>query len=60
MKAMGKLAITDSRAPDLDEQIRCRAYQLYEQRGKTAGYDLEDWLLAEFELKRTEPEVAAA
>jgi len=32
------------------EQIRCRAYQLYEDRGRVDGYALEDWLRAEAEI----------
>src|SRR6266581_9348405 len=31
----------------LEERIRVRAYQLYEQRGKRNGYALDDWLQAE-------------
>lgn len=38
----------------LQEQIRVRAYQLYEQRGRTDGHDLEDWLRAEAELAEAE------
>jgi len=34
----------------LEERIRVRAYQLYEQRGKRHGYALDDWLEAEAEL----------
>ena len=34
----------------LEEQIRCRAYQLYEERAKTDGQELDDWLLAEAEI----------
>jgi len=30
----------------LEERIRFRAYELYEQRGKEHGHDLEDWLQA--------------
>jgi hypothetical protein len=36
---------------ELEESIRVRAYQLYEQRGKRDGYALDDWLQAEAELK---------
>lgn len=32
------------------EQIRCRAYQLYEERGREDGHDLQDWLRAEDEI----------
>jgi len=34
---------------DLQEQIRLRAYGLYEQRGRE-GYELDDWLQAESEV----------
>jgi len=34
----------------LHEQIRQRAYELYEKRGKQHGYDLDDWLKAEADL----------
>lgn len=35
---------------ELEERIRLRAYELYEQRGKRDGHALEDWLEAEAEL----------
>jgi len=35
---------------DIEERIRRRAYQLYEERGKVDGFALDDWLLAEREL----------
>jgi hypothetical protein len=34
---------------DLQEQIRLRAYALYEQR-RSEGHELEDWLQAESEV----------
>jgi hypothetical protein len=44
-------------AVDLKEQIRRRAYDLYEQRGRADGHDLDDWLQAEAEVarERTKP-----
>jgi hypothetical protein len=44
-------------AVDLEEQIRRRAYELYERRGREAGHETEDWLRAEAELarERTKP-----
>lgn len=33
-----------------EHAVRERAYQLYEQRGKRDGRDLDDWLLAESEV----------
>jgi uncharacterized protein len=32
------------------EQVRCRAYELYEQRRREDGHDLDDWLQAESEI----------
>jgi hypothetical protein len=31
----------------VEEQIRQRAYQLYEERGRLDGNAIEDWLIAE-------------
>ena len=45
------LAVMKS-APDLHEQIRRRAYELYEQRGSTDGHELGDWLQAESDVAR--------
>ena len=36
---------------NLEEQIRIRAYQLYEERGYTPGHQEEDWLVAEREIR---------
>lgn len=35
---------------NLEDQIRVRAYELYEQRGYLPGHDYEDWLTAEQEI----------
>ena len=43
----------------LEEQIRCRAYFLYEQRGRLDGHDVEDWLQAEAEVSRKSKTAAA-
>jgi hypothetical protein len=49
---------TDSTS-ELQEQIRRRAYELYEQRGRNDGYDLSDWLQAESEMtQRTSNTIA--
>jgi hypothetical protein len=45
---------------DLHEQIRSRAYELYEQRGRIDGHELEDWLQAESELTQSKAQVIAA
>lgn len=39
-----------SSSPDLDEKIRIRAYELYEQHGRVDGHADEDWLQAESEV----------
>jgi Protein of unknown function (DUF2934) len=38
-------------SPDAEESIRRRAYELYEQRGRIAGSEIEDWLQAEEEFR---------
>ena len=40
----------DSFAANLEEKIRIRAYQLYEERGYLPGHEDEDWLVAEQEI----------
>jgi len=43
-----------------EQEIRCRAYEIYEARGRENGHDREDWLRAEAELTgRTEIAIAA-
>lgn len=37
------------------EQIRRRAYELYESRGQENGRDVEDWLQAEAEITAADP-----
>jgi Protein of unknown function (DUF2934) len=35
---------------NVEDVIRYRAYELYQQRGRNDGFDLEDWLRAEHEV----------
>lgn len=42
-----------------EEEIRRRAYELYEARGRGDGHDLEDWLEAEAETNGRAESVAA-
>ena len=37
-------------ASELQDQIRRRAYELYEQRGSNDGQEVSDWLQAESEV----------
>jgi hypothetical protein len=46
--------------PDLQEQIRRRAYGLYEQRGRDEGHELDDWLQAESEVTQQKAKTVAA
>ncbi len=36
--------------PSYYQQIEVRAYELFEQRGREHGHDLDDWLRAESEV----------
>ncbi len=36
--------------PDFESEIRLRAYELYEQRGRAAGQEEQDWFAAEREV----------
>ena len=40
----------DANFVSLEERIRLRAYELYEQRGRADGYALDDWLQAQAEV----------
>ena len=46
----GQMAQAFKRAAADHAHIAQRAYELYEQRGRQDGWDLEDWLKAEREL----------
>jgi hypothetical protein len=45
---------------DPQEQVRSRAFELYELRGRDDGHDLDDWLQAESELAQQRVKVVAA
>jgi hypothetical protein len=36
--------------PNLEEEVRRRAYELYEERGRADGRDIDDWVRAEAEV----------
>ena len=50
-----------AQSTDIEDRIRHRAYQLYEQRGTVDGF-LDDWLQAEAEVLRAQkqPKVKSA
>lgn len=45
---------------NLEEEIRRRAYELYEQRGREDGHDIDDWLRAESEVTNASTKATAA
>ena len=44
---------------DPQEQVRRRAFELYEQRGREGGHDIDDWLQAESEIVQLRAKAAA-
>ena len=55
-----KPAIVPSEPQELEQQIRLRAYELYEARDKEDGHELEDWLAAEEEITEKKVRTASA
>lgn len=53
--ASGRTAAEENR----EELIRCRAYELYEERGREDGHDVEHWLEAEAEITGKDERAAA-
>lgn len=47
-------------APNMEEEIRKRAYELFEARGGVEGHDLDDCLRAEEEIKGSKTNAVAA
>ncbi|HLZ41835.1 MAG TPA: DUF2934 domain-containing protein [Candidatus Sulfotelmatobacter sp.] len=48
--SQGKQNLSQESNVETLEKVRLRAYQLYEQRGRGEGHDVEDWLKAESEV----------
>ena len=51
--------VPTNRHPNLEEEIRRLAYELYAERGRKDGHDLDDWVRAEAEVKGIEVRTAA-
>jgi Protein of unknown function (DUF2934) len=47
-------------SPEMEDDIRRRAYEIYETRGFNGGSEIEDWLQAESEIleKKNVPRAA--
>ncbi len=54
------LTMTGAQPQNLEEQIRRRAYELYETCGREDGHDFDDWLRAEEEITRGNTRTVAA
>jgi len=52
--------ITSAQPKNIEEQIRRRAYELYEARGREHGHDWEDWFRAESAIKGKAAKAARA
>ena len=51
---LGTTNRTTESTSELQEQIRRRAHELYEQRGRVDGFALDDWYQAEGEILGTQ------
>jgi hypothetical protein len=49
-----------SERQNLEEDIRHRAYELFEARGREDGHELDDWLRAEEEITQQKARTIAA
>jgi hypothetical protein len=54
------LTMTGAQSQNLEEEIRQRAYELYQERGRADGHDLDDWLRAEEEITQQKNGTVAA
>jgi sugar (pentulose or hexulose) kinase len=54
--AQSKTSPNSERGNVTPEQIQFRAYEIYMARGSASGSDVEDWLQAERELLKQNPE----
>jgi hypothetical protein len=49
-----------SEPQELEHEIRLRAQELYEERGREDGHELDDWLRAEEEITQKKAHIIAA
>jgi len=55
-----KQPTTATQQLELEHQIRLRAYELYEARGRKDGHELDDWLRAKEEIREKKFRTATA
>ena len=53
-------ATVTSEPQELEHEIRLRAQELYEERGREDGHELDDWLRAEAEITDKKTRTTAA
>jgi hypothetical protein len=53
-------ATVTSEPQELEHEIRLRAQELYEARGREDGHELDDWLRAEEEITQKKARTIAA
>jgi hypothetical protein len=53
-------ATVTSEPQELEHEIRLRAQELYEERGREDGHELDDWLRAEEEITQKKARTIAA
>jgi Protein of unknown function (DUF2934) len=53
-------ATVTSEPQELEHEIRLRAQELYEERGREDGHELDDWLRAEEEITQKKARIIAA
>jgi len=54
------LSTPTSDPQELEHQIRLRAFELYETRGRENGHELDDWLRAKEEIREKRFRTASA
>ena len=59
-KKLPASVMSDQQELELEDQIRLRAYQLYEARGGEGGHEEEDWFRAEEEITQKKARTIAA
>ena len=55
-----KLSAANPVEMETEDMIRRRAYELYEERGRGDGHELQDWVDAEEEVLRSRDDAKAA
>ncbi|MFA6079398.1 MAG: DUF2934 domain-containing protein [Candidatus Omnitrophota bacterium] len=52
IKKSSKSSSSSKTSADINEQIRKKAYELWEKRGRPSGNSMKDWLEAERIIKK--------